>query len=75
MDATTARKYSTRRRSIVGAIADVLNQSLDGAAPYRSAVQAVEPRLRFWDEVTDFPTIQVGAGAETSGQLTGARGA
>ena len=29
MDATTARKYSTRRRSIVGAIADKLNESLD----------------------------------------------
>jgi hypothetical protein len=26
MDATTARKYSTRRRSIVGAIADKLNE-------------------------------------------------
>ena len=65
MDATTARKYSTRRRSIVGAIADKLNEELNGSAPYRSSVQSVEPRLRFWDEVTDFPSIQVGAGAET----------
>ena len=65
MDSTTARKYSTRRRSIVGAIADKLNEELNGSAPYRSSVQSVEPRLRFWDEVTDFPSIQVGAGAET----------
>ena len=65
MDATTARAYSTRRRSIVGAIADKLYESLNGSAPYRSSVQSVEPRLRFWDEVQDFPAIQVGAGQET----------
>ena len=65
MDATTARAYSTRRRSIVGAIADKLYENLNGSAPFRSAVQSVEPRLRFWDEVNDFPAIQVGAGQET----------
>jgi hypothetical protein len=38
---------------------------LNGSAPFRSSVQSVEPRLRFWDEVQDFPAIQVGAGQET----------
>ena len=65
MDAATARKHSTRRRAIVGAIADKLYESLNGSAPFRSSVQSVEPRLRFWDEVQDFPAIQVGAGQET----------
>ena len=65
MDATTARKHSTRRRAIVGAIADKLYENLNGSPPFRSAVQSVEPRLRFWDEVNDFPAIQVGAGQET----------
>ena len=65
MDATTARAHSTRRRAIVGAIADKLYESLNGSAPFRSSVQSVEPRLRFWDEVQDFPAIQVGAGQET----------
>ena len=65
MDAATARKHSTRRRAIVGAIADKLYENLNGSPPYRSAVQSVEPRLRFWDEVNDFPAIQVGAGQET----------
>ena len=65
MDATTARKHSTRRRAIVGAIADKLYENLNGSPPFRSAVQSVEPRLRFWDEVQDFPAIQVGAGQET----------
>ncbi len=65
MDADLARKYSTRRRSIVGAIAEKLQQSLNGSAPFRTAVQDVSPRLRFWDETTEFPSIQVGAGGET----------
>lgn len=65
MDATLARKYSTRRRAIVGAIAEKLQQSLTGSAPYRTNVADVSPRLRFWDETTEFPSIQVGAGGET----------
>ena len=64
MDATTARKYSTRRRAIVQALADALQQ-INGAAPFRTSVQNIEPRLKFWDEVTDFPAIHIGAGAET----------
>ena len=65
MDATKARAHSTRRRAIVGAIASKLYESLNGSAPFRSSVQSVEPRLRFWDEVQDFPAIQVGGGQET----------
>ena len=38
---------------------------MNGSYPFRSSVQSVEPRLRFWDEVQDFPAIQVGAGQET----------
>ena len=65
MDSVTARKHSTRRRAIDGAIADKLYENLNGSPPFRSAVQSVEPSLRFWDEVNDFPAIQVGAGQET----------
>ena len=64
MDATQARKYSTRRRAIVQAVSDALQQ-INGAAPFRTSVQNIEPRLKFWDEVTDFPAIHIGAGAET----------
>ena len=64
MDATQARKYSTRRRAIVQAVSDALQQ-INGAAPFRTSVHNIEPRLKFWDEVTDFPAIHIGAGAET----------
>ncbi len=64
MDSATARRYSSRRRAIVEAIADVL-EDINGQAPYRTSVAKVERRLKFWDEVDEFPTIHIGAGAET----------
>ena len=64
MDSTLARKHSTRRRAIVEAISEKLEQ-INGNAPFRTSVAKVERRLKFWDEVQEFPTIHVGAGSET----------
>ena len=64
MDSTLARKHSTRRRAIVEAISEKLEQ-INGNAPFRTSVARVERRLKFWDEVNEFPTIHVGAGSET----------
>lgn len=64
METALARKHTTRRRAIVEALALELEQ-INGGAPFRTAVSKVERRLKFWDEVTEFPTIHIGAGAET----------
>lgn len=64
MDSTTARRYSSRRRAVVEALAIAL-ESINGQPPFRSSVAKVERRLKFWDEVNEFPTIHVGAGTET----------
>ena len=64
MDSTTARRYSSRRRAIVESIAEAL-EKINGQAPFRTSVAKVERRLKFWDEVDEFPTIHIGAGAET----------
>ena len=64
MDSTLARKHSTRRRAIVEALSEKLEQ-INGNAPFRTSVARVERRLKFWDEVQEFPTIHVGAGSET----------
>ena len=64
MDATTARRYTSKRRAIVEALAIKL-EGINGQPPFRSSVANVERRLKFWDEVNEFPTIHVGAGAET----------
>ena len=64
MESTLARKHTTRRRAIVEALAVEL-ENINGSAPFRTSVSNVERRLKFWDEVNEFPTIHVGAGAET----------
>ena len=64
MESSLARKHTTRRRAIVEALAQELEQR-NGTPPFRTSVQQVERRLKFWDEVSEFPTIHVGAGAET----------
>ena len=64
MDSALARKHTTRRRAIVEALSEKL-EGINGSAPFRTSVARVERRLKFWDEVTEFPTIHVGAGAET----------
>ena len=43
----------------------VLGFTRNGTPPFRSAVRNVERRLKFWDEVTEFPAIHIGAGTET----------
>lgn len=64
MESSLARKHTTRRRAIVEALAQELEQ-INGTPPFRTSVQQVERRLKFWDEVSEFPTLHVGAGAET----------
>lgn len=59
------RDYTTRRMAIVKAIEDKL-KLIDGNSPYRTNLFGnVLPRLKFWDEVQDFPAVHVSAGSET----------
>ena len=64
MDTTLARKHTTRRRAIVEALAQAM-EGINGSAPFRTSVSKVERRLKFWDEVDEFPTVHIGAGGET----------
>ena len=61
---TSTRQYTTRRQNIVNALVDAL-ESIDGTGAYHTALHTVEPRLKFWDEVTEFPAVHVNAGRET----------
>ena len=59
------RDYTTRRMGIVKAIEDKL-KTINGNSPFRSNLyNNVLPRLKFWDEVSDFPAVHVSAGAES----------
>jgi hypothetical protein len=62
----TNRAYTTRRQGIVNALAEVL-KAIDGCDDYLTRVEPenVLPRLKFWDEVREFPAIHLNAGSES----------
>jgi hypothetical protein len=61
----TARTYSTRRYAIVDALVSLFKR-IDGTGTYLSNLNNnVFNKLKFYDEVTDFPTICVTASNES----------
>ncbi|MGY8866950.1 MAG: hypothetical protein ACKVJK_15235 [Methylophagaceae bacterium] len=59
-----ARDYTTRRSAIVNAIVSKL-EDINGTGHFLSSVSDVSPRLKFWDEIEEFPAVHVNAGSET----------
>ena len=60
-----SRAFTTRRQSIVNALVNKL-KDIDGTGFFRSNVnENVSPRLKFWDEVEEFPAIHLNSGSET----------
>jgi len=59
------RNYTSRRQSIINALVEKL-KTIDGTGEFLSNVyNNVSPRLKFWDEVEDFPSLHLNAGSET----------
>lgn len=59
------RNFTSRRQSIVNALVEKL-KGINGTGNFLSNVFGnVSPRLKFWDEVEDFPAIHLNAGSET----------
>jgi len=55
----------TRRTSIVAALAEKL-KIIDGTGSFKSDLfNNSYPKLKFWDEVQDFPSVYLVAGSET----------
>lgn len=54
----------SRRTSIVKALCEKLKQ-INGQAPYQiNLFQNVYPKLKFWDEIEDFPSVYMTPGSE-----------
>jgi hypothetical protein len=68
--ASNARKYTTRRSSIAKALADKI-ALIDGRGIYHTAVAQTSPRLKFWDEIEEFPAVHLNAGSESRQYQTG----
>lgn len=59
------RAYTTRRLAIVEALVEKL-KDIDGTGNFRTNLFLnVSPRLKFWDEVEQFPAVHLNAGSET----------
>ena len=59
------RDYTTRRQSIIGALVTKLKE-IDGTGAYLTNLfENVHPRLKFWDEVEEFPAVHMNAGSES----------
>jgi len=67
-----SRIYTSRRQSIVNALVTELKK-IDGSGDYLTNLFGnVSPRLKFWDEVEDFPAVHLNAGAESREYQAGA---
>ncbi len=58
------RNYTSRRSGITKALADKM-ALIDGRGLYYQQVAETSPRLKFWDEVEEFPAVHLNAGAES----------
>ena len=58
------RAYTSRRAGITTALAEALSK-IDGRGLFKQSVAETSPRLKFWDEVEEFPAIHLTAGSET----------
>jgi hypothetical protein len=62
---TSPREFTSRRIAIIDALVEKLEE-IDGSGNYRTDLNGnVSRRLKFWDEVDEFPAIHISAGAET----------
>ena len=60
-----SRSFTTRRLGIIAGLVDKL-KDIDGTGTYLTNLnENVSPRLKFWDEVEEFPAIHLNAGSET----------
>jgi hypothetical protein len=66
-----SRAYTSRRLGIVAALVGKL-KDIDGTGEFLTNLnENVSPRLKFWDEVEEFPAVHLNAGSETREYQTG----
>ena len=61
----TTRTYASRRHNILEGLVTAL-KTIDGSGAFLSNLgENVHPRMKFWDEVEEFPAIHLNAGSES----------
>ena len=60
-----ARSNTTRRSAILNALAEKFKE-IDGSGSFKARLDGnVETRMKFWDEIEQYPAVHMAAGAET----------
>ena len=60
-----ARSNTTRRGAILSALAEKFKE-IDGSGNYKARLDNnVETRMKFWDEIEQYPAVHMAAGTET----------
>ena len=60
-----SRSNTTRRSAILNALADKFKE-IDGSGSYKARLDDnVETRMKFWDEIEQYPAVHMAAGTET----------
>ena len=60
----TPRSYASKRHNILEGLVTAL-KTIDGSGAFLSNLgENVHPRMKFWDEVEEFPAIHLNAGSE-----------
>ena len=60
-----SRSNTTRRGAILTALADKFKE-IDGSGEFKASLDNnVETRMKFWDEIEQYPAVHMAAGAET----------
>ena len=60
-----SRSNTTRRSAILSALAEKFKE-IDGSGNYKARLDNnVETRMKFWDEIEQYPAIHMAAGSET----------
>ena len=61
----TPRSYASKRHNILEGLVTAL-KTIDGSGAFLSNLgENAHPRMKFWDEVDEFPAIHLNAGGET----------
>jgi hypothetical protein len=67
----STRTYASRRHNILEGLVTAL-KTIDGSGAFLSNLgENVHPRMKFWDEVEEFPAIHLNAGSESREYQTG----
>lgn len=60
-----SRAYTNKRSSIISALVEKL-KDINGTGQFLTDLdENVSPRLKFWDEVEEFPAVHLNAGSES----------